>query len=263
MTSPAWGVGEYSEGETRGMGVRVRMSKIRGETNSAVLHAPLRWPAVLNAITIAEEFPHADYDTEQGSFSTPAPNADGSTQAPQEFDLETLRLDADAPWLVEFGLNHELFVDELEQIGRWRTPFSLLVVTRYGQRPEFHGDATIRRIEKTLKPGEADTRYITVGFKAWRSGARTDGTAWVNGRLLPTTIKLKSGDTFRSLARKYYGSATDWRIIRNANGFKRMGGDTPIVNAPHRSVGDKILIPNPNLDSVTFDSGGGLREGGV
>lgn len=264
MTTPVvnWGAGAQEQPNGRGIGCRVRLTKLRGQTAPSVLRAPLYFPALLGEVTIPEEFAHNDFETQQGDFSTPAPNADGTTQKAREFDLQTLRLDDDPPWLVEFGLNHEHFVSELENIGRWRTPFQMLVVTQFGEVPEVNADFTLRRLEKTLKPGETDTRYLTLTVHEWRSGERTDGSTWVNGRLLPTTAKLKAGDTFKSLAKTYYGSTKDWRIIRNANGFKRMGGTTPIVSAPHWSVGDTIQIPNPLLDTSTT-AGVGARDGGV
>jgi nucleoid-associated protein YgaU len=132
-------------------------------------------------------------------------------------------------------------------------------------RPELDMLVTLRRLTRELRPGERDTRYMSIDFKEWRDSSvrrrqhEAPGSSRKRGVKLPTTHKLKATDTLYSLAHEYYGTYGPWRLIRDANGIpKRFGAKTKIVTLPgHFKVGHKLKIPQvPDPTRTTHKSGG-------
>lgn len=251
-----------------GDGLRVRFAKVRGFTPKGVLDDALYLPVVLNEFTFSEEAAHQEYDTvAAGQFSVPAAGPATARQL-RSTDFETLTLDWDAPWLARAGQDDQDVRRELYKVLRARAPFELLATLQLGRgTEELRMKATLRSIERTLKPGERDTRYYTLALKEWRDPSverRGAGSAGRGHSSLPTTAVLKADTTFTSLAGHYYGLASRayWAAIANANGLRSWGGNTPIVQSKRFKVGDKVKIPKKPIVASTGTPGVPRATGG-
>lgn len=234
-------------------GLRIRLRAAHGLTPRHILREPLVLPVVIGEFTVEEEFLWEDFGTVgSGEHSTPA--AGKRANPLQTFTADTLSLTWNPRWLVAPHQSPRQIRRWLMAIGRSRAVFNLLAINRPGADfAEFNGLARMSSLARTLKPGEADTRYFTIGFKQYRpmnARRRRHG-----GPRLPTTHKLKATDTLRSLADHYYGTGQIWRLIANANGLTKWGSENPIVKTKRYKVGDRIKIPQrpdrPRQDPVT------------
>lgn len=243
---------EAPDSHVRG-GLHVRLSAIHTLTPRAVLRAPLLLPVVIGEeFSIDEEYPWEDFTTVgSGEHSSPAP---GNARPQAKFTGETMSLTWDARWLANPDISPEKLRRELLRIGRRRAIFDLLVVNRpRADFAEFNGYASIRRISRAIKRGEADSRYYTIDFAEYRpmsAGRRKHRY----GARTPTTHALDKNDTLRSLARELLGNEGYWRLIAQANGLTNWGSDDPIVDSKRYKVGDRIKIPDSQ-------SGGGTAAG--
>jgi len=230
-----------------GPGLRVRLSRVRGQTARGILTRPLYLPVTLGTFSVDETFTHNDFETSTaGEFSAPAPGKSLRTT-----DLETLTIDwyRYARWLVNPRVSPRRVRTQLLRLARSKTPFELLaILPRMDGQEELRMKATIRSIGRELRPGEADTRYYTIEIKEWRDmrvGRRRAGSS---GRL-PMTHRLAARDTLASLAKRYYSSPVSIpegaRAIRRANGIGTWGLHTPLVRHKRFRAGDKVKIPVP------------------
>ena len=228
-------------------GIRVRLSRVAGETPRRVLDHPLVLPATMGTLSIEEESLHTEYTTvSAGQFSQGAQGGSVARQL-RTTDIETLTLTWDAAWLVRRGLDPERVRRELEAVLRSHKAVELLVTLGDGGPPELRVYCTLRTIKRELRPGETDTRYYTVSIKEWRDPSvkrRGQKEGRKPGVTFPLTVKLKATDTLHSLAHEYYGRYEFWRDIRDANGSpKRFGQNTPLVKLGRFKVGSKIKMP--------------------
>lgn len=232
-----------------GAGLRVRLTAIKGVTPGGVLPRRLYLPAVLNEVTVETVREHTEFTTHAlGEFSVPAQGGRRARRL-QDLPFEMLTLDWDADWLVEYR-HPQVVQDALDRIIESMRPVLLLAIVRFGSgRPvEYRGAVTLRRTQRTLKPGETDTRYWTLEFKEWRaleSGRLTlqGGTQGRRGHDLPARHELKAETNLEGLSKLYYGTTAHWRLIRDHNHLGKWGPRTPLVDHRRYKVGDVIRIP--------------------
>lgn len=233
----------------RGEGLRVRLSKVPGETPRDVLREPIILPAVLDGFGWTEEFLHTEYSTVRaGQFSQAAMGPTTARQLRGVDDVNTLTVEWDPPWLVEQGQDPKDVHDTLFAIGRSRRPVELLCTPKFGpERPLLRMDVTFRSIAVQMKRGEPDALYYVVRITEWRS-ASGERKGEGRGEQLPTTHKLTATDSLYSLAMHYYHSAGGATDIARANGIKAFGKKTPLIKYPRFKVGSKIKIPKLSQD---------------
>lgn len=230
-------------------GLHVRLRHVHDLTPAHLLREPLLLPVMIGEeLSIDEEYPWEDFTTiGSGEHSSPAP---GRARPQARFTGETMTLAWDARWLANPEINPEKVRRELLRLGRHRAVFDLLVVNKpSADFAEFSGYAAIRRISRSIKRGEADSRYYAIDFAEYRPmtvGQRKHKF----GTKRPTTVVLDKNDTLRSLAREHLGNEAYWRNIAEANGLTNWGSNDPIVESKRYNVGDRIKIPGG-------ESGGG------
>lgn len=227
----------------RGEGLRVRLSRIPGETPPGVLAAPLYLPAVIDGFGWTENFSHTEYDTVRGGqFSQPAMGPATARQLRGVDDVTALTMEWEPKWLVELGVDPEAVYDALFAAGRARAAVELLVAEKLGVgRPMLRMNITIRSINVQMRKGEPDTLYYLLRFTEWRNAtAERKGAGGSEG---PKTATLTATDTLHSLSMKFYKTATEWKAIATANGIKGVGQSTPLVQMARFKVGSKIKIP--------------------
>lgn len=235
----------------RGEGLRVRLSRIPGETPRDVLRKPLILPAVLRNFGWSEEFLHSEYDTVgAGQFSQPSLGDPTARQLRSVDDVETLTVDWDPPWLVEQGQDPQDVYDELFAIGRSRRGVELLATPKFGPtRPLLRMNVTLRSITAQMREGEPDSIYYVCRIKEWRD-ASVQRKGEGRGTQLPTTHKLVAADSLYSLSQHYYHSSAGADDIASANGIKGFGKKTPLWKSAKFKVGSKVKIPKITLASV-------------
>lgn len=236
------GGGDGSAGPPRmsGPGLRVRLSGIPEVTHPKRLHAPLYLQnPPLDEWAIEGEGSHNDVDTAtSGEFSHA-----GSGVKLQTTTIDSLVVSWDAPWLTAF-VSADHVISELTAIRDSRTPF-LVLATWPGGTVELNMYCTLRRLRHSVKAGEPDTRYFSIDLKQWRDPnpeRKGEGASKTSAKL-PTTHKLKAGDTLNSLSKRYYGSYSHWRSIAGANGIKNWGASTALVKRKGFKPGHAIKIP--------------------
>lgn len=244
-------------------GLRVRLSRIRGETPKGILRQPLYLPAVMRGFGWTEEFSHVEYDTvSAGQFSQAAQGPKSARQLRQLDDIETLTLKWDPVWLVEQGLDPKKVYDELFGVGRSRAPVQLYAAPRFpGETKGFvRMNVTVRSISVQLREREPDTRYFVLRIVEWRSNEVERRRAGKAGDRLPTTHILTATDTLYSLSQHYYHYAGGTGTIAAANGIKGFGKKTPLVKHKRLKVGTKIKIPKPPTHGANVQSGRGVAR---
>lgn len=243
----------------RGEGLRVRVSRIRGETPSNLLRAPFYFPAIVSQWSYQEEFLHSEYDTvAAGRFSQPArvqrtlSKADrrarpGIDEAPffRTLTLTVMVMDWDAGFLVESGVSQHDFEANIVPLHRSGKPFELLAALDLKQRPELRMFATLRTLQPSMHEGEVDTRYYDLAISEWRDPSlarRHSGVSRKRGVHLPARHKLTATDTLHSLSMEYYGTYEGWREIAKTNGI-HVGQSYHLVLLKRYKVGSIIRIP--------------------
>lgn len=245
---------QASPGTLGGFGLVARFSPIKGVTPANVLARNIWMPCVLNTLTVSETALHNEYDTlSAGHFSQAAMGPPSATQF-KTLSMDTLTLAWDAKWLVVTGQDPQAFRGALFGVLRARKAVRLMINfhPHPGSAPEFNEMVTLRSSTMDIRPGEGDTRYITVQISQWRdqSAGRRSSSAKAASRKrgvsLPTSVKLTATDTLDSLSYEYYGRYDYWRDIRDANSMgTKVGAKTPVVNLGGRwKVGVKIQIPS-------------------
>lgn len=223
-------------------GLRVRLSRIAGVTAKGVLVEPLYLPVVTGAFTIVEEADHFEYDTHRsGQYSVPAQGPPTARKL-RDLPIDALTLDWEAPWLVEWRDPRDVMT-ELNAVLRARTPVLLVATLVWDTPDEWRAPVTLRRTERELRPGEADTRYWALSFREYRDNAIDRRGADPANDRLPARHVLTATDTLEGLSQVYYRTAAGWRFIARENGLGAWGSRTLIWRHPRFKVGDPIKIP--------------------
>jgi hypothetical protein len=227
-------------------GVRVRLSRIPGHTSRSTLSERIYLPALLNEFALDEDGAHIDYDTiDAGEFSVPQFGEGRSKRKLRSSDLEALTLYWPAPWLHPSQQDPDEIEAALYRILRSREPVEILVrLHQIGWDDTLvRMKATFRNVRLVVKPGEADAKYWQIPIKEWRARGVDRRGASDRGVKLPTSHRLDGNDTLESLSKRYYGSKEGWRAIAAANGLKKWGRATPLVDSKRYKVGSKVKIP--------------------
>lgn len=248
-------------------GLHARMRSVSGLTPRSVLREPLRLPVVMgDSFTTEEEALWEEFDTvSAGRFASPAAGKDA--RALTTVSTESMTMTWDPGFLTNPDTGALMMIRNLRKILRKRAVFDLLVVQKPNVIgiPDFSGLATVRRLAVTAKSGEPESRYFQIDISSHReiSASRRRHGA---GATLPTTAKLTSSDTLRSLALHYYGTGEFWRLIAQANGITGWGSETPLTQMGRYKVGSRVKIPErPDRSSNggTTASKGGVLIAGV
>lgn len=227
-------------------GVRVRLTPIRGETPHAVLAQALYIPALLGEFEVSEDGAHSDYETvRHGEFSVRRFGSQRNMRSLRTTDLEALTLYWNAAWLHPTQQDPDWVEKKLNAILHARCPVLMLVRLRTIGWDEvlLRMNVTFRSLRMAVRHGEPDTKYWTISTKEWRhtgTGRRGHGLGKVK---LPTTHRLREGDSLQSLSKRYFGSAAGWQAIARANGLDKWGKTTALVKAKRYKVGSRIKIP--------------------
>lgn len=231
-------------------GLRVRLRRIPGLTSKDVLRRPLHLPCVIGPeFTQVKTKAHSEWQTvSAGEYSQPI----GGKGAPTLDDLsfDSLSLTWDAEWLTNPETGPVEMKRNLERVQESGDPFHLAVFLHpYGRGAEVRGLYTLRSIERRLPRGEPDTRYYTLQFKEFRRAGQVRRTSRRAERL-PVRHKVQKGDTLRSLANRYYGDGSLWRVIQSVNGIGQWGPEDDLTKIPRFAKKDaKITIPKIEVDS--------------
>jgi hypothetical protein len=235
-------------------GLVARIKPIKGITPKRALDTAIWLPAWLNTMTVTETALHNEYDTlSAGHFSMPAMGGPSARQF-RTTEADTITVDfGGETWLTVLGQDPVTLRKRMYEILRYKKPVHLLVTFQpdNGQPSELDMYCTFREIDKDVRNGETEARYLTVQISEWRDmsterrSTKPDGASRKQGASLPTTHVLTGEDTLDSLAMAYYGKYSDWRDIRDANGItKRFGAKTPVVSLSGAwKPGAKIKIP--------------------
>lgn len=237
-----------------GQGVVVRFAPIKGITPKAALAGRLWLPGIIDQWDLTEPALHNEYDTLSAGQFSQAAMGPASARRLRTTTLNTLTMDMDPAWFIARGQDAYGIRASLSEILRHRKAVHLLMYMRpdpASGKPEVDMYCTLRQTTQTIRPGEADTRYVSVDVSEWRDpnsgrlGSTSQQHSRSHGNLLPTLHKLAAGDSLGSLSNTYYGSYAHWRDIRDANGItKRFGEKTAIVTLPGRwKVGANVAIP--------------------
>lgn len=228
--------------------LRVRLTRNRHSAPGVLREGPLVLPVALGEFTVTEEALHSEYDTVgAGQFSTPSGGDALARQLRTLGGLETLTIDWEAPWLTEWR-SPRVVKRELTEILRSKKPVTLLATIR-GRPDEVRMNVTLRSLSRTLRPGEADTRYWSIDVMEWRQpragDRREEGDRGARGVSLPRQHRLSAlGDeSLRDLARRYYGNEAGWRAIAGANGIRNFGSETPLYKHAKFKRGSRVKIP--------------------
>lgn len=239
----------------RAYGITVRLKAERGLTPRHVLRHSIRLPAVVGeTFEYVHEALHTEYETvSAGAFSQPYAGDDAV--ALRSLSLDTMAMAWSPSWLTNPETSPKELRRTLERLADSRAAFHLLGIVhprgqRITNRPEFKGLVTLRSMTPRLRRGENDTRYYSLDFREYRklhTGRRRHGDDGGSGKggKLPTKHVLDKDDTFEHLAHHYYGDASQWRQIAEANGAKKWGSEDPIVDMKRFHAGDSVRIPKP------------------
>lgn len=260
---PGWYSGpadptDFATGPRLGRGLRVRLTRIKGRTPKGILTRRLYLPVVLNEMTVEETAEFAEYTTHsKGEFAVPRQGGKHARTL-RDLPFEMLTLDWEADWLIEYR-NPKKVQHELDHIIRSKEPVMLLALVHAGHRQpvEFRGAVTLRRTARTLRPGEADTRYWQLEFKEDRElTSRRLATKKGKGDTdLPTRHRLNAGTNLEGVSKRYYGTTAHWRLIREENNLGHWGPRTPLVQHRRFKVGDFIKVP-----ALTRGAGPGVSD---
>lgn len=114
-------------------------------------------------------------------------------------------------------------VEEMKQGG-----VITLLVTPYINRK-----ATIEKFSWGLQDGTGDI-YYTIETKRYKPPTTSKGSSRATKKAKTVTVKVKKGDTWAKLAKKYTGSSKNAKKIQKAN---------KMTNKKKPPVGKKIVIP--------------------
>lgn len=147
-------------------------------------------------------------------------------------------------------------VQELRRIGDSMLPFQLIVhnETLWALDYDVNMAVTMRSFRPLERAGEIDARYFAVSFTEFRgiqkselskgllTEVRAGGKTYL--AVILVTNLPKHLRTMRALSKHYYKTATLWRVIAKASGFKGISGDTDLFEHFRRKdPRRKVLIP--------------------
>lgn len=233
-------------------GLLARFSPIKGVTPKTALDQSIWLPAWLNTMTVSETALHNEYDTiTDGHFSMGA-QGDASARQFRTTSADTITVDYGSSFLPVTDQRPGWLRDRFYEILRSRKPVRLLVSFHpaMGRDAELDMYCTFREIDKDVRPGENEARYLTITISEWRDPSTerrssAGGLSRAPGITLPTTVAIDTTDTLSSLSMEFYGRYDGWRYIRDANGIpKAFGQKTAIASLPGRfAAGTKLKIP--------------------
>lgn len=228
-------------------GLRVTLKRVQGLTPRNVLRQPLVFPAVLGDFEWEEEATHSDYETlSAGEFSAPGPGGRDARRL-RQIELEVLAPETAGGygWLIDDRADFARVHRELMAVLRSRRPVHLRAALRARGPAEFSEPVTIRRVSRILRHAQLGHRYFTVACTEWRDTSVTRRTSDPDDAKLPVRIELGASDTAEKLSERFYGRPTGALTILFANGLRRWGKATPIVQSKRFKVGDRFTIPKP------------------
>lgn len=247
------------------LGLRVILAPIEGVTPKHVLAKPFLFQCPpLNDFTEEMAFNHGDYMT---AFS-------GERSRPMGRQLETINLGT--LWLDDGSRDHApdwalvkkakapiVVKNQLKAIAYAGVPLWLMV----HQMPLWHRYdlkmmVTIRSFSSQEKDGENDARYFNFQFREWRTtDVRTKGQGSTRSRVGPHGLNVTianlpaSRDTLYELAKYYYGSSSQWRVIAKANGLTNITGTTNLKTRFAKTPSKKLHLPPPKKPAVSTPKG--------
>ncbi|MCA1571261.1 MAG: hypothetical protein LC798_13260 [Chloroflexi bacterium] len=232
-----------------GATLRVRLSRIAGETPKHILAAPFGLPVILNGFSYDEEASHTEYDTiRHGEFSQPTGGTGYHGRKLKRMEAETLALDWDAPWLAHQGYSIEDVQSTLDAILHSKRPFHMGARIYGSDGPfELDMDATLRSIRPERKPGERDTRYFALSFVEWRDPSLRRRASGEAGKRRPSKVTIDANDTLNSISKSLFGDYSAADLIRRHNGLGSFGASTALVKHKKLKVGSVLKIPPTEL----------------
>jgi hypothetical protein len=243
------------------LGLRVILSPIDGVTPASLMKKPFLFQAPpLNDFTEEMAYNHGDYMT---AFS-------GERSRPMGRQLETINLST--LWLDDGSRDHApdwalvkkakdpiVVKNQLKALLYAGSPMWLMI----HQMPLWHRYdlkvmVTIRSFTSQEKEGENDARYFNFQFREWRTtDVRTKGQGATRNRVGPhgTNVTVKNlppnRDTLYELAKYYYGSASQWKVIAKANGLTNITGTTNLKTRFAKTPSKKLHLPPPKKPAVS------------
>lgn len=248
-----------------GEGLKVRLARVDGLTEEDVLPYPFYFQVPpLEEFSIEGTAAWSDYDTLRlGQRSRP-----GGEQL-RTVTFGSLFVDWDAPWMVwhpgEGGWDAGELTKELFDIMDACTPFELFVhYVDLRDRPEFHHLASLRSVRSVERAGEPDAKYVDVQFVEYeRMRLRRNSRDRTPEKDRKHT--LRSTDTLRGIALRYYGEGMAWRRIASANGIRGVSSESATELASWARKHSRKTLKIPARESsqlVTSVTGGGAALGG-
>jgi len=156
-------------------------------------------------------------------------------------------------------------LDTLCDVGE---PLNLVVWNRaLEMKPDIDMAVTIRTYSVRERGGEPDARYFDLGFTEYRTAMTKrkrygrdrheklpaivhvmgNGNAFTveqGGESIPERNQDKiENASLTKLAKAFYGSASEWKIIAARNGIDHWGGDTPLAGWVGQGSHRKLTIP--------------------
>lgn len=244
-------------------GLTVMMRRIPGRTRSGVLTRPFVFQLPpTDDFTVSSAFAWADAETRSaGTYSRPG------AMGLRAVTFSGLFLNYDYwGWARDAGSVPPEPVDavrSVEAVMRAGTPFTLIAFRAGaqftdGQPPheltELMMPATLRSFDRTQRAGEPDARYFTAQFVEFRemrlvsrSLKAAKGTS--SSPHLPTSLTIATlpakRDSLVELGRYYYGSASAWRVILDAN--KWMRGHASASDSLPKTLPKSLLKKHPRV----------------
>lgn len=235
---PGYRPGDSGNAFEKNPGTRIKLSREDGLTKPGLLKEEFQFPAPpLDELAITGAFSWGDYDTlAAGQFSRPA-----------SMQLKTVSFDtifvADDYWwafynpMRKMGWTTQRVAKELDKVMRSGTPVWMVIeevqnspndtgeaaasAWDFGEEPLLRMLATLRTFTHSTRAGEPDARYASVAFTEHRvAGAqeRAVGKGTAASGKLPAAITMKDvKGSLHDLATSYYGSASQWTLIKAAN----------------------------------------------
>jgi hypothetical protein len=246
-----------------GEGLRIKFEHCLGLTERTLLQRPFYFQCPpLDAFTRALQYSHSDYETLDGQqHSHPA------AMQLRSFTFNTVAVDWGAPWTLLDRLPVNTTADlstftadiptplevafQLEKLLESGTAFYMSarspLLWHASEFPQGRLRVTMRSLEVEERAGEIDARYFNINLVEFRRPIISErGKGRAASSRLPVTLLIRNlprkRDTLYELAKFYYGSASKWRVISKANGWRF----APTVNVKTRfrqQRSKKVRIP--------------------
>lgn len=184
---------------------------------------PLVLSCVINDLDATEDAEIRDYSTVADGDYSQSPGSKDSHK-PITFALDLLV--SSVPQTFMGAVDVVSTEERVRTILRSKSPIALLIQDdTVGSAPElqfgaaFSNGITMRSLLRSRKSGTPNAVWFTIQISEWRNPGAVVSTIAKNGSDLPTAFKLKKGSTttLTALSKQFYGNATDWKLILNAN----------------------------------------------